>query len=151
VSGDRTARRFAVLAARLGAVLATAVASAGCSHQADGSPPPPPAVLDPAPGAVLPTVTLSQPAFEAVRVQTTPVQPGAGGVAIPAMAVIYSPDGAAWTYVAVGPRSYLRHTIVIDHISGAEAFLSSGPAAGTPVVMIGAPELLGVEYGVGQE
>ena len=104
MSGDRTARRIAVLAARLGAVLATAVASAGCSHQADGSPPPPPAVLDPAPGAVLPTVTLSQPAFEAVRVQTTPVQAGAGGVAIPAMAVIYSPDGAAWTYVAVGPR-----------------------------------------------
>ena len=70
---------------------------------------------------------------------------------IPTAAVIYSPDGAAWTYVAVGPRSYLRHAIVIVRVIGTEALLSSGPAAGTAVVTIGAPELLGAEYGVGEE
>jgi hypothetical protein len=137
--------------ARLGAVLATVVASAGCSHRSDSAPPPPPAVLDPAPGASLPTVTLSEAAWNAVQVQTVPVEAAPGGTVIPAKAVIYSPDGAAWTYVAVGPRSYLRHAIVIDRISGTEAFLSSGPAPGTPVVTIGAPELLGTEYGVGEE
>jgi hypothetical protein len=70
---------------------------------------------------------------------------------IPTTAVIYSPDGAAWTYVVIAPQSYTRQAIVIDHISGSEAFLSSGPAAGTAVVTIGAPELLGTEYGVGEE
>ena len=144
-----SAGRFRV--ARLGAVLATVVASAGCSRQSDNAPSPPPAILDPAPGARLPTVTLSESALNAVRVQTVPAQAAPGGVVIPTKAVIYSPDGAAWTYVVIGPRSYLRHAIVIDHISGTEAFLSSGPAAGTPVVTIGAPELLGAEYGVGEE
>lgn len=147
----RTARRFATIAARLGAVLATVMSAAGCARQSAASPSRPAAVLDPMPGATLPTVTLSQSASEAVQVRTMPVQDTAGGAAIPTMAVIYSPDGAAWTYVMVGPRSYLRHATVINHITGTEAFLSSGPAVGTPVVIIGAPELLGTEYGVGEE
>ncbi|MEY9931794.1 hypothetical protein ABH926_006443 [Catenulispora sp. GP43] len=138
-------------AARLGAVLATLLASAGCSRQSADSPPAPPAALEPAPGAALPTVKLSASAFTAVRVRTEQVRAASGGMAIPMTAVIYSPDGAAWTYAAVGPRSYLRHAIVIAHVTGTEAFLSSGPAVGTPVVTIGAPELLGAEYGVGEE
>jgi hypothetical protein len=151
VTAGPAVRRLAAIAARLGAVLATVVAPAGCSRQSDPAPPPPPAVLDPAPGAVIPTVKLSRSAFEAVQVRTTPVLQAAAGTVIPTLAVIYSPDGTAWTYVVVAPLTYLRHAIVIDHISGTEAFLSSGPPAGTPVVMIGAPELLGAEYGVGEE
>lgn len=153
MSAGCAARRLAVIAARLGAVLATVAAPAGCSRQSTPAPPPPPppAVLDPAPGAVVPTVKLSRSAFEAVQVRTTPVRAAAAGTVIPTTAVIYSPDGTAWTYVAVAPLTYLRHAIAIDHVSGTEAFLSSGPAAGTPVVVIGAPELLGAEYGVGEE
>ena len=141
-------------AVRLGgllATLATLASSAGCSRHSADSAPSPPAVLEPASGAGLPTVKLSQAGFHAVRVRTEPVQAAPGGTVIPTTAVIYSPDGAAWTYVAVGPRSYLRHAIVVDRVAGTEAFLSSGPAAGTPVVTIGAPELLGTEYGVGEE
>jgi hypothetical protein len=149
VTGGRIARRFAV---RLSAVLATIAASASCSRQSDDSPPQPPAVLDPAPGNPMPVVKLSEAGFAAVRVRAEPaLAAAAGGIVIPAKAVIYSPDGAAWTYVVLAPRSYTRHPIVIDRITGAEAFLSSGPAAGTPVVTIGAPELLGTEYGVGEE
>ena len=151
VTAGSAARRIAAIAARLGAVLATVVAPAGCSRQSDPAPPPPPAVLDPVPGAAVPTVKLSRSAFEAVQVQTAPVQAAAAGAVIPTMAVIYSPDGTAWTYVAVAPLTYLRHAIVIDHVNGTEAFLSSGPPTGTPVVVIGAPELLGAEYGVGEE
>lgn len=138
-------------AVRLGAILATLVTSAGCSRQAADSPPAPPAVFDPAPGAVLPTVKLSESAFEAVRVRTDQVRTASGGMVIPTTAVIYSPDGAAWTYVPVGPRTYLRHAIVIARVTGTEALLISGPAVGTAVVTIGAPELLGAEYGVGEE
>ena len=141
-------------AVRLGgllATLATLASSAGCARHPGDSPPAPPAVLDRAPGAALPTVKLSRSGFDAVRVQTEPVRAASGGVVIPTTAVVYSPDGAAWTYVAVGPRAYLRHAIVVDRVVGGEAFLSSGPAAGTPVVVTGAPELLGTEYGVGEE
>ena len=151
MSAGHAARRTAALVARAGAVFATVVTAGGCSRQSDNRPPPPPAVLDPVPGAVLPTVKLSPSAFDAVQVQTIAVQTAPGGSMIPTTAVIYSPDGAAWTYVAVGPMSYLRHRIAVDHISGTEAFLSSGPSAGTAVVTIGAPELLGAEYGVGAE
>lgn len=155
MTAARAGRRFVAYAAgsaaRLGAVLATVVAGAGCSRQGDEPPPPPPAVLDTAPGSRLPVVKLSEAGFRAVRVQTVPARAAGAGVVIPTKAVIYSPDGRAWTYVAVGPRSYLRQAIVVDHISGPEAFLSSGPAADTPVVVIGAPELLGTEYGVGEE
>lgn len=151
MTAARTGSRLAASAARLGAVLATVVTGAGCSRQADDPPPSPPAALYSAPGSSLPVVKLTEAAFRAVRVQTVPVQAAAAGVVIPTKAVIYSPDGAPWTYVAVGPRSYLRQAIVVDHITGLDAFLRSGPAAGTPVVSAGAPELLGTEYGVGEE
>lgn len=135
----------------LGVLLATLVSSAGCSRPSDRPPSAPPAVIDPVAGSALPTVKLSQAGFDAVRVQTGQVQTASGGMVIPTTAVIYSPDGAAWTYVVVGPRSYLRHAIVVDRITGTDAYLSSGPAVGTPVVTIGATELLGTEYGVGEE
>jgi hypothetical protein len=152
VTAGRPARRSAALAARLSAVLATVVASvASCSRQSAESTPQPPAVLDPAPGVTMPVVRLSEPAYKAVRVASELTQAAPGGVVIPTKAVIYSPDGAAWTYVALAPLAYVRQAIVIDRISGTEAFLSSGPAVGTPVVTIGAPELLGTEYGVGEE
>ncbi|NUR61785.1 MAG: hypothetical protein HOV87_24460 [Catenulispora sp.] len=151
MSVGRAARRAVAQVARFGAVFATVTASAGCSRQSAESPPPPPAVLEQANGTVLPTVRLSQSALEAVGVRTAAVQSAPSGLMIPTAAVIYSPDGAPWTYVVVGPGSYLRHPIAVDHVSGSEAFLRSGPAAGTTVVTIGAPELLGAEYGVGQE
>lgn len=151
MTAARTGGRVAAAAARLGAVLAAVAAGAGCSRQSNDPPPAPPAVLGAVPGSALPAVTLSEEGLRAVRVQTVPAQAAPAGVVIPAKAVIYSPDGAAWTYVAIGPRSYLRHAIVVDHISGVGAVLSSGPAAGTPVVTVGAPELLGTEYGVGEE
>jgi hypothetical protein len=137
--------------ARLGAVLVTVIALSGCSHQTETNAPPPPAILDPSPGIPMPVVRLSVPGFEALRVRTEQVQAVPGGLMIPTTAVIYSPDGAAWTYVVLAPMTYTRRRIVIDRVSGSEAFLSSGPAAGTPVVTIGAPELLGTEYGVGEE
>jgi hypothetical protein len=70
---------------------------------------------------------------------------------IPVTAVIYDPDGASWTYTTPADRTYVRVPIVVDHIDGDHAFLASGPPVGTPVVSQGAPELLGVEYGVGEE
>jgi hypothetical protein len=132
-------------------VLLAAGTSAGCSRGSKDPPPTPPAVLQPVPGSALRVVTLSQSAFDALGVQTAPARAASQGLVIPTTAVIHSPDGAAWTYVVLGPRSYVRRAIVVDHEAGTEAFLRSGPAAGTAVVTAGAPELLGSEYGVGEE
>ncbi|HEX2256971.1 MAG TPA: efflux RND transporter periplasmic adaptor subunit [Afifellaceae bacterium] len=64
---------------------------------------------------------------------------------IPFSAVIYSPDGKAWTYTVVEPLTYIRHPIDIDYVVGDRAVLKDGPAAGTEVVTTGTAELWGVE------
>jgi hypothetical protein len=63
--------------------------------------------------------------------------------------VLYDPDGKTWVYKTTKPRTYIRHAITVDHIDGARAVLSKGPAAGTRVVTVGAQELFGAEHGVG--
>ena len=69
----------------------------------------------------------------------------------PYAAVLYDPSGETWVYTSPGRLAFVRAPIRIDRIVGDRAFLSSGPPAGTDVVTVGAPELLGVEYEVGEE
>ena len=142
----------------------------GCARATDATAPQPAQVV-PIPGTSLHRVTLTQGAMQDLGVQTQPVRTTATGkpatvasvkpgaarnssralTVIPLSAVIYDPQGRSWTYVVTAPRSFIRKTIVIDHTVGAKVFLRAGPPAGTPVVTLGAPELLGAEYGVGEE
>ena len=99
-------------------------------------------------------VKLAALSAERLGVSMLPVTDPAGspgGLEIPLSALIYDPQGRAWTYVVVGPDAYERVAITVDHIDGDHVLITSGPRAGTPVVTAGAPELLGVEYGVGEE
>jgi hypothetical protein len=64
---------------------------------------------------------------------------------IPYSALIYSPNGKAWTYTSVGPLAFVRHPIEIAYIEGDQVILKSGPPTGSPVVMVGTAELWGVE------
>jgi hypothetical protein len=106
-------------------------------------------------GSVAPQrVTLAPLAAERLAVSTAAVTAVPGNpadVSIPLDALIYDPQGLAWTYVVVGPAAYERVAVKVDHIDGDHVLISAGPRAGTPVVAAGAPELLGVEYGVGKE
>lgn len=95
-------------------------------------------------------ITLSAEAVTRLDIQTAKVQGGKTKV-IPFTAVIYDPDGQSWAYVVTGDRTYERAAISIDRIDGDQAVLKAGPPGGTPVVTAGAPELLGTEYGVGEE
>ncbi|HEY1487587.1 MAG TPA: hypothetical protein VGF84_15885 [Micromonosporaceae bacterium] len=130
-----------------------------------------PAKLIAVPGSSLHKVVLTPAAVKQVGIETTPVAQmpanvptaastaiASGGTAtaakmteIPVTAVIYDPQGASWTYTIPAERTYLRVPIVVDRVDGDTAYLSSGPPVGTPVVSQGAPELLGAEYGVGEE
>jgi hypothetical protein len=64
---------------------------------------------------------------------------------IPYSAVIYSPNGKAWTYTSTELFAFVRHPIEIDYIDGDRVILKEGPATGSPVVTVGTAELWGVE------
>ena len=116
-----------------------------------------PASVEPIEGSDVARVTLSPDAARRLDVQTAPVREfrrGDGGksrTVIPYASVLYDPNGDTWTYTNPEPLVFVRSPIRVDRIDGSEAILSSGPPVGTEVVTVGASELLGVEYEVGEE
>jgi hypothetical protein len=97
-------------------------------------------------------VILTEAAAKRIGVATQPVRDaqvgGAARKVIPYGAILYDASGATWTYTNPQPLVYERARITVDSIQGDEATLSSGPAAGTAVVDVGAVELYGTEFGV---
>ena len=95
-------------------------------------------------------IVVEAAAAERTGIETAAAGSGAKGMTtIPHAAVFYGLEGEAWTYASPEPLTYVRTPIQIDHIDGDTAFLTEGPAPGTEVVTVGAPELFGVEEGVG--
>ncbi len=147
------------------ALLAVVVGLAlgGCARAQTATDAVRPAQIKPIPGTSLHYVTLTQQAIADVGIRTQPVRAASSTAAagsgagrpglseIPLGAVIYDPQGRSWTYTIPAPRTFVRRAVVIDRIDGDEVVLRSGPPVGTPVVTVGAPELLGAEYGVGEE
>ena len=70
---------------------------------------------------------------------------------IPYAAVLYDEHGDTWAYTSPASLTFIRKRIGVDYVSGDLAVLTTGPPAGTRVVTVGAPELLGAELGVGGE
>lgn len=121
----------------------------------------PPAIVEAVPGTDVKRVTLTEAAtsrlgVETVRVAAAPAGEGTSGgpmTVVPYPAVLYSPDGATWVFIETSPRSYVRQKVAIANVGGANgsvAWLSDGPAVGTPVVSIGIVELYGAELGIGE-
>ncbi len=102
-------------------------------------------------------ITLREDAEERLGVETAAVvaHPAVGGgkatLEIPYAAVVYDADGAAWAYSSPAPRTYLRVPLTITSIEGDTVICSSGPPAGTEVVIVGASELVGAEAGISGE
>jgi hypothetical protein len=109
------------------------------------------ATVEPVEGTDVSTVTLTEEAAERIDVQTQSVESSHGELAIPYAAVLYDPAGDTWTYTSPESLTFVRAPIDVDRIVGDRAFLSDGPPAGTDVVVVGAAELLGTEYEVGEE
>jgi hypothetical protein len=116
-----------------------------------------PASVEAIQGSSVSRVTLSAAAARRLDVQTAPItelKEGRGGhreSVVPYAAVLYDPNGDTWVYTSTDPLSFVRAPIRVDRITGSAAFVSSGPPVGTEVVTVGASELLGVEYEVGEE
>lgn len=116
----------------------------------------PPAKVQLIEGSDQARVILSEDAARRLGIETTEVQasssaPGAGTLIIPYAAVLYDPAGDTWTYTNPEPLVFIRQPVQISDIREGQAYLGSGPPAGTQVVTVGASELLGIEYKVGEE
>jgi hypothetical protein len=123
----------------------TGVAGAGGEAQ-------PPVVVEQVAGSDVARLTLSDRAVERLGITTVPVASvGSASLEVPYSAVVYDPDGAAWVYTNPEPRTYVRAAITIASVEGDRVTLSAGPTPGTPVVTVGAPELVGAEAGISGE
>ena len=69
---------------------------------------------------------------------------------IPYSAILYDMYGGAWVYTNPGPHLFVRARVELDYVVDELAVLSHGPPEGTMVVMTGAAELFGTEFGVGK-
>lgn len=69
---------------------------------------------------------------------------------VPGGAILYDIYGGTWVYVKTGDRKYTRSRVAIRFVDGDEAILSAGLEVGTPVVVDGAAELFGTEFGAGK-
>jgi hypothetical protein len=116
---------------------------------------PKPAKVEQIAGKDVSRVILTAQAAQRLGIETTQVQNtqvnGAAQMVVPYSAVIYDLHGSTWVYTNPNPLTYMREAIKVDRINGNLAVLSSGPPVGTVVVTVGAPELYGTEFGVGED
>jgi len=103
-----------------------------------------PVTLEEIDGTDFKRVILTEKAAERIDVQTTEVS----GNVIPYAAVIYDTEGNTWVYTNPAPLTYVRSSILVDHIDGDEAILTQELDAGTKVVTLGVAEIYGAETGV---
>jgi len=103
-----------------------------------------PSTLEEIEGSDLKRVILTEKAAERIDVQTVPVS----GLVVPYAAVIYDTEGNTWIYTNPAPLTFVRASVVIDHIEGDQAFLSQGLESDAPIVTVGVAEIYGAETGV---
>ena len=80
---------------------------------------------------------------------TVPLRGEEESLVVPWAAVLYDFDGAAWVYEKIGDRKFSRHRVAVRHAVGGSAVLAAGPEPGAEVVVDGAAELFGTEFGAG--
>lgn len=85
-----------------------------------------------------------------VSVELTLKGSGAKRQVIPYSAVIYDLKGDTWVYTMPEPRTFVRQPIVVDYVEGDVAVLKEGPSNGAAIVVTGAAELYGTEFGTGK-
>ena len=103
-----------------------------------------PSKLEPIEGTDLSRVILTEKAAERLGIETV----SASGSEVPYAAVIYDIEGNTWVYISPLPLTFVRESIMIDHIEGDTAVLSESLDSEMNVVTVGVAELYGTETGV---
>ncbi len=79
-----------------------------------------------------------------------PILGEAESLVVPRAAVLLDIHGTSWVYVKSGQQQYQRARVAVRHTTSDLAVLSLGPEVGTEVVVDGAAELFGTEFGAGK-
>lgn len=69
---------------------------------------------------------------------------------VPLGALVYDAQGGAWVYENTEPGTYVRRRVQVAHQHGTLVELDGGPDDGARVVVVGAAELFGTEFGAGK-
>jgi hypothetical protein len=112
-----------------------------------------PAKVEKIAGTDVNRIELTKQAVQRLGITTASVRdlapPVAGHTVIDDSAVIYDPNGRAFVYTSPAPLVYVRAPVTVETIHGNTAQLTNGPPLGTAVVTVGAPELYGIDSGIG--
>jgi hypothetical protein len=76
-----------------------------------------------------------------------PATGSAGGIVVPAAAILRDIYGGEWVYARTAPHAYERRRVEISAANGGGIIVQRGLAAGDQVVTAGAAELFGTEFG----
>ena len=68
----------------------------------------------------------------------------------PWAAILHDIHGGTWLYEHTGPHTYTRRRVDVESVSNGVAYLSRGVREGARVVIAGAAELFGTEFGAGK-
>lgn len=79
-----------------------------------------------------------------------PLKGESESLVVPRAAVLRDIYGTGWVYVQSGETEFRRERVSVDFTTETLAVLSLGPDVGTPVVVDGAAELFGTEFGAGK-
>jgi RND family efflux transporter MFP subunit len=69
---------------------------------------------------------------------------------VPDKSILYDIYGGTWVYSVVSDRCFERRRVAIRYTLDGRAVLAEGPPQGTAVVVDGAAELFGTEFGIGK-
>lgn len=129
----------------------------GCLRRTEAAARIEPAEVEHSEGTDFSHVLLIESAVARIGLETTPVRQAAASgepgdttalLEIPYASVIYGVNGETWVYVSPEPLTYVRQPVTIEAIEADVALLSDGPPVGTQVVLTGAAELYGTEFGI---
>jgi len=81
---------------------------------------------------------------------TLPQKSEAENLVVPFSAILYDIHGGEWVYEQIAPQKFSRRRVEIRNVVNGNAILARGPEAGTQVVIAGAAEIFGTEFGSGK-
>ncbi len=82
---------------------------------------------------------------------TVPLHGDDESLVVPWSAVLHDIHGGTWVYEATGPQTFIRRRVHVRHVLDSLAVLAAGPKPGSKIVVSGAAELFGAEFGFGMQ
>lgn len=108
-----------------------------------------PATVEPSEDSGISRLSLTEKAVERLGIELAEVTSEGGMQIAPYGALLYDANGGTWVYTSPQQNVFKRASMIVDRIDGDKLYMTSGPATGTEVVIVGAAELHGAEFEIG--